>query len=127
MIPESTAAPHDSTDAGGSATDASREHAERVADLFKVLGDTTRVLMLQALLRGEEFCVHELADAVNMSPSAVSHHLRILRHFDLIRYRKDGREVYYRPHDEHVGQLIGVCSEHILHSRGLPTGVVDHV
>lgn len=116
MIPTSTAAPHDSTDA-------SREHAERVADLFKVLGDTTRVLILQALLRGKELCVHELADAVDMSPSAVSHHLRILRHFDLIRYRKDGREVYYRPHDEHVGQLIGVCSEHILHSRGmLPEG-----
>jgi len=61
-----------------------------------------------------------------MSPSAVSHHLRILRHFDLIRYRRDGREVYYRPHDEHVAQLIGVCSEHILHSRGMTLGVANH-
>lgn len=107
-------------------TDPSREHAERVADLFKVLGDPTRVLILQALIGADELCVHELAAAVNMSPSAVSHHLRILRHFDLIRHRRDGREVYYRPHDEHVEQLIGVCSEHILHSRGMMLGVANH-
>ena len=116
---ESTAAPTDSTDV-------SREHAGRVADLFKVLGDPTRVLILQALIGAGELCVHELADAVNTSPSAVSHHLRILRHFDLIRYRRDGREVYYRPHDEHVAQLIGVCSEHILHSRGMMLGAANH-
>lgn len=116
----STAEPPDSTDA-------SREHAEHVADLFKVLGDPTRVLILQALIGADELCVHELAAAVSMSPSAVSHHLRILRLFDLIRHRRDGREVYYRPHDEHVGQLIGVCSEHILHSRGMMAGMANHV
>ncbi len=117
---ESTAAPPDSIDA-------SREHAEHVADLFKVLGDPTRVLILQALIGADELCVHELAAVVNMSPSAVSHHLRILRLFDLIRHRRDGREIYYRPHDEHVEQLIGVCSEHILHSREMMAGMANHV
>lgn len=107
-----------STEPRGS-TDVAREQAERIADLFKVLGDPTRVLILQALIGADELCVHQLAAAVSMSPSAVSHHLRILRHFDLIRHRRDGREVFYRPNDEHVGQLIGVCSEHILHSRGM--------
>lgn len=95
----------------------SRGHAEKMADLFKVLGDPTRVLILQALIEAAELCVHELAEVVAMSPSAVSHHLRILRHFDLIRYRRDGREVFYRPHDEHVAQLILVCGEHVLHGR----------
>jgi DNA-binding transcriptional ArsR family regulator len=123
---ESTAEPPESTAEPRESAGASRERAERVADLFKVLGDPTRVLILQALIGADELCVHELAAAVNMSPSAVSHHLRILRHFDLIRYRRDGREVYYRPHDEHVEQLIAVCSEHILHSREMMLGGADH-
>jgi len=126
MAGESTTEPRGSTEVSPDSTDASSEHAERIADLFKVLGGPTRVRILQALVEADELCVHELATTVNMSPSAVSHHLRILRHFDLIRHRRDGREVYYRPHDEHVEQLIGVCSEHVLHSRGMMPGAADH-
>ncbi len=95
-----------------------RDDAERVAELFKVLGDTTRVLILQALIQGGELCVHQLADAVGMSQSSVSHHLRLLRTSGLIRARRSGREVYYRPDDDHVEQLIGVCVEHVAHARG---------
>lgn len=95
-----------------------RGDAERVADLFKVLGDPTRVLILQALIQGGELCVHQLADAVGMSQSSVSHHLRLLRTSGLIRARRSGREVYYRPDDDHVEQLIGVCVEHVAHDRG---------
>ena len=104
----------------------SRGHAEHMSDLFKVLGGPTRVLILQALIEAAELCVHELAEVVTMSPSAVSHHLRILRHFDLIRYRRDGREVFYRPHDEHVEQLILVCGEHVLHSKGMIVETSGH-
>ena len=95
-----------------------RDEAERVADLFKALGDPTRVLILQALVEGDELCVHQLADLVGMSQSSVSHHLRLLRTYGLIRARRKGREVYYRPDDDHVEQLIGVCVEHVAHSRG---------
>ena len=95
-----------------------RDEAEQVADLFKVLGDPTRVLILQALVTGGELCVHELAEVVGMSQSSVSHHLRLLRTYGLIRARRAGREVYYRPDDDHVAQLIGVCAEHITHARG---------
>lgn len=124
---ETTGDARDFSPAPPDSTDARRAHAERVADLFKVLGDPTRVLILQALITADELCVHELAAEVAMSPSAVSHHLRILRHFDLIRHRRDGREIYYRPHDEHVERLIGVCSEHILHSRGMMLEMASHV
>ncbi|GAB4255005.1 MAG: hypothetical protein Kow00129_15930 [Thermoleophilia bacterium] len=92
-----------------------REDATQVAELFKVLGDPTRVLILQALIRNKELCVRHLAETVEMSQSAVSHHLRVLRTARLIRFRREGREVYYRPDDEHVEQLILVCSEHIRH------------
>jgi DNA-binding transcriptional ArsR family regulator len=92
-----------------------RDEAERVADIFKVLADPTRVLILQALTESGELCVHHLAEAVGMSQSSVSHHLRLLRNFGLIRFRRVGREVYYRPDDDHVEQLIGVCVEHIRH------------
>lgn len=98
--------------------DLDRVDAERVADLFKVLGDPTRVLILQALVQSGELCVHQLAEVVGMSQSSVSHHLRLLRNFDLIRARRSGREVYYRPDDDHVEQLIGVCVEHVAHARG---------
>ncbi len=96
----------------------SRPEAERVADLFKVLGDPTRVLILQALIGAGEICVHDLSAAVGTSQSAASHHMRILRHFDLVRQRRDGREIFYRPDDEHVEQLIAVCAEHIIHRKG---------
>lgn len=92
-----------------------RNDAIHVAELFKIIGDPTRVLMLQALITGGELCVRHLAEAVDMSPSSVSHHLRILRQARLVRFRRVGREVYYRPDDEHVRQLIDVCVDHIRH------------
>jgi DNA-binding transcriptional ArsR family regulator len=98
--------------------DIDRDEAERIAELFKVLGDPTRVLILQALVTQGELCVHQLAEAVAMSQSSVSHHLRLLRTSGLIRARRRGREVHYRPDDDHVEQLIGVCAEHIGHGQG---------
>ncbi len=93
-----------------------RDQAERVADLFKVLGDPTRVLILRTLADAGEVCVRHLAEAVGTSQSSVSHHLRLLRATSLVRTRRVGREVYYRPDDEHVVQLIAICADHVAHA-----------
>jgi DNA-binding transcriptional ArsR family regulator len=103
----------------------SRDEAVAVADLFKILGDPTRVLIMHTLTQTGELCVHHLAEAVDMSPSSVSHHLRLLRSFGLIRARRAGREVYYRPDDAHVEQLLGVCLEHVRHRLPGGSAVAD--
>ena len=84
-----------------------------MAEVFKVLSDPTRVSAIQALIRGEEMCVRDLAREVQMSQSSVSHHLRILRHFHLVRTRRTGREILYRPADDHVETLLRVCLDHV--------------
>ena len=89
------------------------EDVSRMAEVFKVLSDPTRVTMIQALILGGEMCVRDLAEKVAMSQSSVSHHLRILRHFRLVRARRKGREVYYAPDDPHVEMLLRVCLEHL--------------
>lgn len=97
-----------------------REHAVAVADVFKVLADPSRVLMLEALRESGELCVLHLADAVSMSQSAVSHNLRLLRQAGLVARRRDGRLVYYRPDDDHVTGLVSLCGEHAAHQeRGI--------
>ncbi len=84
---------------------------EAAGDLFKILGDQTRLRLICALLHGER-CVHELADIVEMSQSAVSHQLRILRQGRLVRYRRDGRHTWYSLSDEHVSQLVEIALLH---------------
>lgn len=94
-----------------------RERAVAVADVFKVLADPSRVLMLEALKESVELCVLHLADAVSMSQSAVSHNLRLLRQAGLVARRRDGRLVYYRPDDDHVTGLVRLCGEHVAHQE----------
>jgi len=79
--------------------------AHRVAELFKVLGDVTRVCMLRALLK-RELCVCDLAAVIKMSQSAVSHQLRVLRGARLVKYRKAGKNAWYSVSDKHVGALL---------------------
>ena len=105
----------------------SRDEAVAVADLFKILGDPTRVRIMHTLTETGELCVHHLAEAVDMSPSSVSHHLRLLRSFGLIHARRAGREVYYRPDDTHVEQLLGVCLEHVRHRLPGAAGIIGAV
>lgn len=92
-----------------------RERAETVADVFKVLADPSRVLILEALKEAGELCVLHLADSVGMSQSAVSHNLRLLRQAGLVARRRDGRLVYYRPDDDHVTGLVALCADHVAH------------
>jgi len=93
----------------------SREEAEALADMFRVLADPSRVQILEALRQSGELCVLHLAEAVDMSQSAVSHNLRLLRHAGLVARHREGRMMYYRPDDEHVSGLIEVCADHVAH------------
>ena len=90
-------------------TDAS---AAALAETFKVLGDTTRVRILDALSRSE-LCVHELATRVGITESAVSHQLRLLRGMRLVRPRRDGRNIYYTLDDQHIVGLFVQGLEHV--------------
>ena len=92
--------------------------AERMAAVFKVLADPSRCRLVAALIEAGELCVCDLAATVGMSQSSVSHHLRVLRAFDLVRARREGRSVFYRPDDEHIRQLLEITREHVQHQRG---------
>ncbi|WP_285905484.1 ArsR/SmtB family transcription factor [Pseudodesulfovibrio pelocollis] len=83
-----------------------------LSELFKALGDYTRVRMLYALAI-HELCVCALAEVLDMSPSAISHQLRLLRAARLVRYRKEGKNVYYTLDDDHVRNLIGQGLDHV--------------
>lgn len=85
-----------------------------MAESFKALADPTRLRIL-ALLSVGECGVGDLADHLEVSQSAVSHQLRLLRSLDIVRYRKDGREVYYDLADEHVRDILSRTLEHILY------------
>jgi ArsR family transcriptional regulator len=88
--------------------------AAQLAQTFKALSDPTRVRIVSALL-GNELCVHELAESLQMSQSAISHQLRTLRELRLVRFRKEGRHVYYALDDEHIHDLFQRGLEHIEH------------
>jgi len=83
-----------------------------LAELFKVLGDITRVRILYALFT-VEMCVCDLANALNMTHSAISHQLRILKTNRLVKYRKQGKIVYYSLDDEHIKQIFDDGLTHI--------------
>ncbi len=88
--------------------------SKQLADVFKVLGDRTRVRIIHALSTCE-LCVCDIAEAVEMSQSAVSHQLRLLRSMRLVKYRKEGKSVLYSLDDEHILQLFSQGMEHIKH------------
>lgn len=83
-----------------------------IADLFKVFSDSTRVRILVTLFEGE-LCVGDIADALGMSQTAISHQLRILKHNHLIKYRRDGKNVIYSLADNHVKHIIDSAREHM--------------
>jgi DNA-binding transcriptional ArsR family regulator len=96
-------------------TRAEMKSAEAVlllAETFRSLGDPNRLRLVHALHRAE-LCVCDLAAALGMSQSAVSHSLRVLRQLRLVRSRKDGKTTYYRLDDEHIGRLLADGFEHV--------------
>ncbi|MGG6294448.1 ArsR/SmtB family transcription factor [Leptolyngbya sp. AN02str] len=88
------------------------DKAQRMAEFFSLLGDTNRLRILSALSI-QELCVCDLAAAVKMSESAVSHQLRMLRTLRLVSYRKQGRKVFYYLKDSHVLNLYREVAEHL--------------
>lgn len=94
-----------------------KEFIQELAEFFKIFGDGTRICILQILLEGERN-VGELAEALEMSQSAVSHQLRVLRQNDLVKYRKEGKTVFYSLDDEHVRMVLEQGMTHIRHKRG---------
>ena len=92
----------------------SEETIQTMAESFKALADPTRLRILALLSEGER-SVGELAGRLDVSQSAVSHQLRLLRSLDIVRYHKDGREVYYDLADDHVRDVLGRTLEHILY------------
>ena len=84
---------------------------ERLAEIFKALGDPTRVRLLTALATAE-LCVCDLATLLGLTESAVSHQLRFLRSLRLVRARRDGRMVFYRLDDDHIVRLLAQGREH---------------
>jgi DNA-binding transcriptional ArsR family regulator len=83
-----------------------------LADLFKVFGDSTRVKIISALLHSE-MCVCDIAALLGMTKSAISHQLRALRQTKLVKYRRDGKVVYYSLDDEHVGMIFNQGLTHV--------------
>jgi len=83
-----------------------------VAELFKVFGDSTRTRILSALFI-EELCVCDIASLLNMTKSAVSHQLRILRQTKIVKNRKSGKEVYYSLDDGHIAEIFKTALEHL--------------
>lgn len=83
-----------------------------LADLFRIFGDTTRIKILYTL-RNRELCVNDLAQTLNMTQSAVSHQLKILRQSKLVRNRREGKSLFYSLNDHHVVTIIDQGMEHI--------------
>lgn len=87
-----------------------------LADLFKMLGDPTRVRILDTLAQGER-CVCDIAELVGMSESAVSHQLRLLRGSRLVRVRRAGRQAFYALDDHHIIGLLHDARRHVQESK----------
>ena len=83
-----------------------------LAELFKVFGDSTRIRILYVLFEAE-VCVCDLASALNMNQSAISHQLKILKQNKLVKARREGKSVFYSLADDHVRMIIAKGQEHI--------------
>lgn len=84
-----------------------------LAELFKIFGDSTRVKILYALLEAKELCVCDIASLMDVTQSAVSHQLRVLKSSKLVKFRKEGKTVYYSLADDHVCRILSQGMEHI--------------
>lgn len=89
---------------------------EEMASFFKIIGDQTRCRILAALQLGE-LCVCDLANVLGMSKSAVSHQLAKLRQVGAVKCRRQGKEVFYSPDDEHIAALFALTMTHIRHKK----------
>ena len=83
-----------------------------MSELFKVFGDSTRMKIISALL-DNELCVGELANITNTTSSAISHQLRVLKQAKLVKYRREGKTIFYSLDDDHVRQIYEIGEKHM--------------
>ncbi|GBE19192.1 cadmium resistance transcriptional regulatory protein CadC [archaeon BMS3Abin16] len=83
-----------------------------LSEIFKALGDPTRVKILYTLMENE-LCVCDIASLLGMTVSAISHQLRLLRNLKIVKYRKEGKMVYYSLDDEHIKKLLEMGVTHV--------------
>ena len=88
------------------------EYLYELADLFKVFGDTTRIKILYALFESE-LCVGDIAQILGLSQSAFSHQLRVLKDSKLIKFRREGKVIFYSLDDDHVRTIMSMGMEHV--------------
>ena len=91
-----------------------KEIMGHIADLFKGFADPTRVHILSLLLVQQEMCVTDIAEAVGVSQSGVSHQLRLLKQMHLIKFRRDGKNLWYSLADDHVRMILKTGLEHVM-------------
>ncbi|MDF1513508.1 MAG: metalloregulator ArsR/SmtB family transcription factor [Anaerolineae bacterium] len=88
--------------------------ADQLAQIYKALGDPTRIRILMVLAE-KELCVHDLAQLLGMTHSAISHQLQVLRDLHIVRYTKSGRHVFYALDDDHVAGMLELGLAHVCH------------
>lgn len=88
------------------------EYLYDLAELFKIFGDSTRIKILYALIESE-LCVGDIAQLLNLSQSAVSHQLRILKDAKLVKFRREGKVIFYALDDDHVRNILNMGMEHV--------------
>ncbi len=91
----------------------SEEHLYDLAELFKVFGDSTRIKILYALFESQ-LCVGDIAQLLGVSQSAVSHQLKILKDAKLVRFKRQGKIVFYMLDDDHVRNVLKLGMEHVI-------------
>ena len=97
----------------------------QLADLFKVFGDPTRIRILSVLSK-QELCVQDIADALSMTQSAISHQLRILKQSALVKFRREGKTIYYSLADDHVATIMAQGLEHVCERLCLMKGLYEY-
>ena len=89
---------------------------QKLAIFFSVLGDTGRIKIINTLIGGE-YCVNHLAEEVGLSQSAVSHQLKVLKTNNIVKSRRDGKNIYYSLNDEHIFDIFEIGLAHITHTH----------
>ncbi|MBN2898422.1 MAG: helix-turn-helix transcriptional regulator [Clostridia bacterium] len=93
------------------------EMNEEMAAFFKVLGDPTRMKIVNALIEAEELCVCDIASILEVTQSATSHQLRVLKQGRFVKSRRDGKVVYYSIDDFHIAAIFNTAKEHLIHRK----------
>ena len=88
------------------------EYLYDLADLFRIFGDTTRIRILYSLFDGE-LCVNDISTVLGLTQSSVSHQLRILKDSKLVKFRRDGKSIFYSLDDDHVRSILNLGMEHL--------------